>query len=101
MTSRKQPGVAFWATVVVVVVLVVYPLSFGPACWLVSHDFLPLKSTWHFYRPIGWLANEGPEVTACPIYWWARVFDPSDPETNPNNEPPPLLESHSRYYFED
>jgi hypothetical protein len=32
MTNRKQPGVAFWATVVVVAVLVGYPLSFGPAC---------------------------------------------------------------------
>jgi len=32
MTVRKKPGVAFWATVVMVVVLVLYPLSFGPAC---------------------------------------------------------------------
>jgi hypothetical protein len=31
---RKQPGVVFWATVAVVVLLVLYPLSFGPACWL-------------------------------------------------------------------
>jgi hypothetical protein len=32
MTSdRKKPGVAFWATVVLVAVLVGYPLSFGPA----------------------------------------------------------------------
>jgi hypothetical protein len=36
MTSRKKPGLAFWATVVVVVVLVAYPLSFGPACWITS-----------------------------------------------------------------
>jgi hypothetical protein len=36
MTSRKKPGVAFWATVVVVVVLVAYPLSFGPVCWWFS-----------------------------------------------------------------
>ena len=35
--SRKQPGVAFWATVVVVVLLVGYPLSFGPACWITSY----------------------------------------------------------------
>jgi hypothetical protein len=33
MTDRKKPGVAFWATVVVVAVLA-YPLSFGPACWV-------------------------------------------------------------------
>jgi hypothetical protein len=34
--DRKQPGVAFWATVALVVVLVGYPLSFGPACWWFS-----------------------------------------------------------------
>ena len=35
-TSRNKSGVAFWATVVMVVALVAYPLSFGPACWIVS-----------------------------------------------------------------
>ena len=35
--SCKKPGVAFWASVVVVVtMLVVYPLGFGPACWISS-----------------------------------------------------------------
>src|SRR5262245_34349944 len=32
MISNKQPGVACWATVVVVALLVAYPLSFGPGC---------------------------------------------------------------------
>jgi hypothetical protein len=31
---RKKPGVAFWATVVLISLLVIYPLSFGPACWI-------------------------------------------------------------------
>jgi hypothetical protein len=35
-SSSKKPGVAFWATVLVVVGLVAYPLSFGPACWISS-----------------------------------------------------------------
>ena len=35
MNSRKQPGVTFWATVAVVVVLA-YPLSFGPVCRYIS-----------------------------------------------------------------
>ncbi len=34
---RKQPGVAFWAAVVVVVGLV-YLVSIGPAFWLCSDD---------------------------------------------------------------
>ena len=36
MTDHKKPGVAFWATVALVAVLVGYPLSFGPACWIVD-----------------------------------------------------------------
>jgi hypothetical protein len=31
MADRNKPGVAFWVTVVVVVVLVAYPLSLWPA----------------------------------------------------------------------
>ena len=40
--SRKKPGVAFWATVAaMLVVLVGYPLSTGPVVWLHDHGFLP------------------------------------------------------------
>jgi hypothetical protein len=64
MTSdRKKPGVAFWATVVVVVVLVAYPLSFGPACWISSRVKADEKFVNGFYQPVlrmtsgrqGWL----------------------------------------------
>jgi hypothetical protein len=33
-SSRKHPGVASRATVVVIALPLLYPLSFGPACWL-------------------------------------------------------------------
>ena len=52
--SRKKPGVAFWPTVVVVVALVAYPLSFGPACWIASRtgtDRSPFYTT--IYAPLG------------------------------------------------
>ena len=52
MTSRNNPGVAFWATVLVVVVLMAYPLSFGPACWLVRRELLSPVVAAHFYRPL-------------------------------------------------
>ena len=40
--DRKNPGVAFWASVVLVGILAVaYPLSIGPACWLANRDVLP------------------------------------------------------------
>jgi hypothetical protein len=63
MTHRKKPGVAFWATVVVVVVLVAYPLSWGPILWLNSHDAIPKLAqgpiAW-FYYPILWICGHVP-----------------------------------------
>ncbi len=57
MTDRKKTGVAFWATVVVIVVLVAYPLSVGPAFWIVSRTSNKLIPTLpQAYWPIGWLA---------------------------------------------
>jgi hypothetical protein len=35
--DRNKHGVAFWATVVVVAALL-YPISFGPACWITSRS---------------------------------------------------------------
>ncbi len=36
MTDRKKPGVAFWATVLVIVLLVGYLLSIRPATWIIG-----------------------------------------------------------------
>src|SRR5262249_16114163 len=52
LADRKKPGVAFWATVVVVVVLVAYPLSFGPACWISSRTGVGYFVLPMVYRPI-------------------------------------------------
>ncbi len=46
--QKKKPGVAFWATVVVVAALVAivsYPLSLGPALWLRNRGVI---SVMHF-----------------------------------------------------
>ena len=50
-SSPKKPGVAFWATVVVVVALT-YPLSFGPACRLACGHHAIVKSLCYFYWPL-------------------------------------------------
>jgi hypothetical protein len=54
MTDRahKKPGVAFWATVLVVVALVAYPLSFGPACWVTSRQDSPYPVLNGMYGPL-------------------------------------------------
>jgi hypothetical protein len=76
---RKKPGVAFWATVVVACLLL-YPISFGPACWVFSHvasdednwptlDFIyaPILRVWRYHDgiipdAIEWYGNVGSAV---------------------------------------
>ena len=73
MTDRKHTGWAFWTTVALVTLLVVYPLSFGPACWIASRtnagaEWLPIC-----YRPIvSGLSNDRPRLTAV-IQWYSRL----------------------------
>jgi len=55
--NHKKPGVAFWATVVVVVALVAYPLSFGPACWIVGNNETAISGILNVYYPILWAAR--------------------------------------------
>ena len=78
MTSdRKKPGVAFWATVVLVVVLS-YPLSFGPACWIAARPAPPSGAnandyhpSMNIYRPLSaTLANKGTPVVSPVLKWW-------------------------------
>ncbi len=73
--SRKKPGVAFWATLVVVVAIVAYPLSFGPACWIASRS-----ESWKiptFYWPIQTYGPYCPGGAAA-ITWYATLCVPTD-----------------------
>jgi hypothetical protein len=74
MTSCKKPGVAFWTTVAVVVVLVVYPLSFGPACWLDSRleSERTQRALQAVYWPIGALAVKS-ELAERAIRWYGEL----------------------------
>src|SRR5690348_15603930 len=73
MTDRKKAGVAFWATVAVVALLL-YPLSFGPACWITSRldrgaDLLPV-----IYRPLTWgMSAESDTRISRAIMWYAEL----------------------------
>jgi hypothetical protein len=82
MTDRKNPGAAFRATVVVVAVLL-YPLSFGPACWWLSKpvtlEFVSMnaRKAPAIYSPFGWLAKRlGPGVIHRAINWYATLGVP-------------------------
>ena len=78
MTSDgKKPGVAFWATVVVVAVLVAYPLSFGPACWISSRigrgKGFVVDAVQLVYQPMLRLGCEGPDSVRRGIEWWVTL----------------------------
>jgi len=81
MTSDpKEPGMPFWATVVVVVVLVAYPLSVGPitgiavrlplpdsndACSALSHTYLV---------PIEAVMSRAPRSVKQPYWKYVHFF---------------------------
>ena len=66
--DRKKPGVAFWATVAVVVVLA-YPLSFGPVCWFRHSAKMRISVMPHVHWPLGWVMyNFGP-LASKPMRW--------------------------------
>src|SRR4029077_17647274 len=81
MTSRKQPGVAFWATVMFSLP-VLYVLSFGPACWMtaqpwhnaIQNDGFDMPPRWmQVYRPFGITPNKGSPPAKIGVSWWATI----------------------------
>jgi hypothetical protein len=66
-TSRAKPGMAFWATVVLVVVPLLYVLSFGPACWLLGSS--PSRfAVADAYAPLVMLSQRG-----TVLHWFATI----------------------------
>jgi hypothetical protein len=78
MTDRKKPGTAFWATVVVVAALVGYPLSWGPAWWLVDLQVAPEKPIAILYRPVAIAAARYlPDAIGLMLAHYGAVFAPT------------------------
>ena len=79
--ERKRPGVAYWATVVVVVVaLLIYPLSQGPAGWLLMRNLNQTTMEWYlcFYSPLlnveAWLDTNAPKCVGAAISWYLGLW---------------------------
>ncbi len=72
-SSRNKAGVAFWATVVVLV-LVLYPLSFGPACWISGRLGCGASLLPKIYGPLidSMRIGEEKERWQCAAYSWAE-----------------------------
>lgn len=77
MTDRMQTGAAFWATVVVVAVLVGYPLSYGPVQSLMLNHYLPerlIGPVITFYTPLIISIINAPESMKPAINWYFSLW---------------------------
>jgi hypothetical protein len=69
--GRKKAGVRFWVSVVMVVVLVIYPLSIGPAfCWASRSGGSPATA---IYYPIACYADKN-ELANTALKWYLRLW---------------------------
>jgi hypothetical protein len=71
-TSRKKPSLAFWATVVMVAVLT-YPLSFGPACWTSERTGIGASALSVAYQPILRMWMWHGTYAQSAVTWYAMV----------------------------
>jgi hypothetical protein len=72
--SRKQPGVAFWATVVVIVVAF-YIASIGPVRAIYVHGRAPEwthLAIWRYHQPAMWVLARLPLAISRPFDLYIR-----------------------------
>jgi hypothetical protein len=65
MTSHRKPTLAFWLTVAVVGLPILYIASFGPACWVTARAHDPVRSP----RPPRWMVIYWPLGTVVHRGW--------------------------------
>ena len=64
--KRGQSRVPFYLSAIVIV----YVLSFGPACWLCRQRVVSGHVMWRLYRPVTWTAvNAGDWTFECVAGW--------------------------------
>jgi hypothetical protein len=83
MIAGKKSGFAFWAVVAVFGVLL-YPISFGPACWFTARIATPEPVGMvlaRFYFPLLRMSANGPAWIRVPLTWWKELGKP--PPTMP------------------
>ncbi len=74
-----RKSVASWE-VVVILILLLYPFSFGPACWIAGwlHSSKACDVVSRLYRPIAMTVLSGPKWITAPMRWSIRIGLPSD-----------------------
>lgn len=72
--DRKNSTAGFWVSAILLAVLLGYPLSFGPACWISSRLDVGSRLVTVAYRPITWGLSENYDGRLDgAIRWYARL----------------------------
>jgi hypothetical protein len=69
--SRTKFGFGFWAILALSMALI-YPLSFGPACWISQRTGATGAVVSFVYQPALQLAHRGPEFVSTPVLRYAQ-----------------------------
>jgi len=77
MRKTGKPSLAFWATILVVTIPLLYVLSFSVACWLVDCSTLPAWETARVYRPLIRGANCDFWPIAIPLRRYGELLLPA------------------------
>jgi hypothetical protein len=79
MSDDRKPGLMFWTSVMALVLLVAYPLSFGPACWITSRLNAGASAIPIVYRPLTWVMSPGANTMVNRVTtWYAKIGAPDD-----------------------
>src|SRR5262245_31393576 len=73
----KRRSRRFWIIAGVVVLLVAYPLSFGPVIWLTARGYVNEAAVQHFYMAL-LLSIEQSESLESAVTWWASLGVPDN-----------------------
>jgi hypothetical protein len=74
--ERRKPGIAYSATVALVVAPILYILGSAPAFWLLRNEVLPnglAVALYCAYFPIYWLCSANP-VAGAAIDWHDQIL---------------------------
>ena len=72
MSNGKQPGVAFWATVMVLLP-VLYVASIGPACWISSRANVGVGAVTAIYRPLQSSRRLNKSLNESFVDWYSEI----------------------------
>jgi hypothetical protein len=88
--THKKPAVALWSTVVVIALLVMYPLSWGPAWWLIWNVRLPdwtVATILAFEKPAAIALSSTKPTTRFAAWYWGLGIDQNKEIANPKFRP--------------